>query len=37
MHGEDVEFLANQPIDNTIGALNHFANQWIGYFRNDPS
>lgn len=37
MHGEDMEFFVNQPINNTVGALNNLTDQRIGDFRDDPS
>lgn len=37
MHCEDVDFLMDEPIDDSVGALDHFTNRWIIEFRHNTS
>ena len=37
MDSQDMDFFVNQPIDNAIGSLNDFTNQWVSDFGDNPS
>ena len=35
MNREDMDLVADKPIDNSVGAVNHFSNSGIVDLRND--